>query len=125
MNVVVDTSVWVDFFRGMPVPALEEALKEARVYITPVVVAELISGIKSKKEEQALLDVLTNLPLTDNSLEHWIEVGKLRQRCLKKGIALSTPDAHIAQSSYATSGLLMTKDKIFSKIARIAGIKVI
>ena len=43
-EIIVDTSVWIDFFRGKEIPFLEEALKEGRVILSPVIVAELISS---------------------------------------------------------------------------------
>lgn len=125
MNVVVDTSVWVDFFRGQALPQLEKALEEARVYVTPLIVSELISGARTKKEEKQLLNFLDNLPCVEMDFAHWVEVGRLRQKCLKKGLAISTPDTHIAHAASAVSASLMAKDKIFSMIARLAGIKVV
>ncbi|TMA36584.1 MAG: PIN domain nuclease, partial [Deltaproteobacteria bacterium] len=50
MSVVVDTSVWIDFFAGEPVPALEEALAQGLVVLAPIVAAELISGATREKE---------------------------------------------------------------------------
>ncbi|MEW6055793.1 MAG: PIN domain-containing protein, partial [Bdellovibrionota bacterium] len=45
MNVlVVDTSVWISYFAGKPLSDLDLALKEGRVHLSPVVLAELLSA---------------------------------------------------------------------------------
>lgn len=124
VNVVVDTSVWIEFFKGKPFPDVERALKEGRVYLSPIVVAELLSGVRSKREETQLMEFMSELPMVETPIEHWIAVGRLRCRCLRKGFSLSTPDAHIAQATLDLNGRLYTQDAIFRKIMPIAGIKV-
>ncbi len=117
MNALVDTSVWIDFFRGVDCPELEESLSRGWVWTSPVVVAELLSGVRSPKEERDLLAFLEALPLSETPLAHWIAVGRLRQFSLKQGISLSTPDAHIAQTALDLKATLYTRDRVFAKIA--------
>ena len=123
MNVVVDTSIWIDFFKGKPLPELDEALRGGIVYLTPVIAAELISGVSSKLEETELFEFLHHLPVVDCPFLHWIAVGKLRGKCRKLGLTVSTPDAHIAQAALDIHGTLFTKDQIFAKIAQHIGLK--
>ncbi|MBI2338853.1 MAG: hypothetical protein HYU99_00595 [Deltaproteobacteria bacterium] len=40
----------------------------------------------------------------------------MRNKCQKKGVNTSTPDAHIAQSTLDIAGILYTSDSVFSKI---------
>lgn len=116
MNVIVDTSIWIDFFRGGLFPKMETALKEGRVYLTPLIASELISGVRTKREEKELQDLIQTLPLVETPLSHWINVGHLRNKCRKKGLNISTPDAHIAQSTLDIAGILYASDSIFLKI---------
>lgn len=126
MNVLlVDTSVWIDFFRGKTYPDLEMALKEGRVVLSPVVLAELMSGARNKREETQLRDFLLELPLHETSEEHWIQVGLLRHQLSKQGFETSIPDAHVAQCARDLEGYLLTRDQIFEKIASMAGIKLL
>ena len=126
MNVLlVDTSVWIDFFRGKTFPELELALKEGRVVLSPIVLAELMSGVKNKNEEKELRDFLHELPLHATPEEHWIQVGRLRHDVSKQGFEMSIPDAHVAQCARDLEGYLLTRDQIFQKIASMAGIKLL
>ena len=124
MNVLlVDTSVWIDFFRGKTFPELELALKEGRVVLSPIVLAELMSGARDKSEEKQLRDFLLELPLHATPEEHWIQVGRLRHDASKNGYQLSIPDAHVAQCVKDLDGYLLTSDQIFEKIGAFAELK--
>lgn len=117
---VVDTSSWINYFNGKRVLLQEQvdvALKEGRVYLPAVVAAELISGTKqSESIETELKEFLAELPLCDNSFEHWVRVGQLRKLLAKKGITISTPDAHVLQSALDMKAYLVHEDKIFDKV---------
>lgn len=124
MNVLVDTSIWINFFKGISLPELEEVLKKGGVWVTPLIISELVSGSLSLKEEKAILSIVENLSIADMSLKHWIEVGHLRKKCRLKGYTISTPDAHIAQATLDIKALLFTRDHLFSKISKIIGLDV-
>ncbi len=133
MNVVVvDTSSWISYFvssegdgasRGQK--ALDEALQEGRVYLAPVVAAELMSGILSKAKRDELADFLRDLPLCEAGVEHWLRVGALRSRLARKGLSVSTPDAHVAQCAIDLGGYLLSEDKIFGRLVRPCGLKLL
>ncbi len=116
-GMIVDTSVWIDFFAGERVDGLEEALRLGLATLTPVVAAELISGARNKGLRAELLALLARLPCHSASLQHWIRVGHLRRQLRGVGISVSTPDAHIAQCALDRNAPLLTRDKIFSRIA--------
>jgi len=118
-GVVVDTSAWIEFFAGRPVAGLEQALAQSAVWATPVIVSELISGVRGGKRREALLDLLSDFPLCDFGLEHWVRVGDLRRGLAAKGLSVSTPDAHIAQSALDQEALLLSRDGVFSRIAEV------
>ena len=143
--VIVDTSVWIEFLAGRPVPTLEDALAQGLVVLPPVVVAELISGARRPRERAAIADLIEALPLHETPVEHWIRAGELRRalldrgvavstpdahvaqcaldrgalrrRLLDKGIAVSTPDAHVAQCALDRDALLLSRDAVFTRIA--------
>lgn len=118
MNVlVVDTSAWISYFNGKSVAHLELALKEGRVYLSPIVAAELLSSRLTSEKREELETFLRELPVCDGSFDHWSRVGKLRAMCASKGIQVSTPDAHVAQCSLDLEGYLLTEDRIFKKLA--------
>ena len=123
MSVVVDTSVWIDFFAGEPVPALEAALAQGLVVLAPIVVAELISGATREKERASLGDLLREIPLHETPLEHWVRVGELRRRLKQKGLSVSTPDAHVAQCALDRDAVLLSRDAVFGRIARLSALR--
>ena len=117
-GVVVDTSVWIDYFAGRDIPLLDDALKQGSVVLPPIVAAELVSGAHRKRDRERLIEFLEQLPLHEAPLAHWISVGELRRRCREKGLWVSAPDAHVAQCALDLDALLFALDDIFAKIAR-------
>lgn len=126
---VVDSSSWIQYFSGKRALLQEQiavALKEGRIYLPPIVATELISGSRhSESLEKDLKSFLMELPLCDHSLEHWFRVGQLRKDLAKKGITISTPDAHIAQCAIDLKAYLVHEDKIFDKISKHVPLKAI
>jgi predicted nucleic acid-binding protein len=122
-GVIVDTSVWVDYLTGKDIPVLGDALRQGSVALPPIVLAELISGAHRPRERAALINFLSELPLCETTRDHWIRVGELRRRCREKGLSVSTPDAHVAQCALDADALLLTRDIIFSDIARHADLR--
>jgi tRNA(fMet)-specific endonuclease VapC len=118
--IVVDTSSWVSYFSGHPLPELESALQESRVHVPPIVIAELMSGRLTVREESAMIDLLESLPVCETPRTHWIRVGRLRRKLSQVGLTVSTPDAHVAQCCLDLRAGLLTQDRIFSRIARHA-----
>ena len=115
---VVDTSSWISYFRGKHTEDIDEALKDGRVYLSPIVASELLSGNLKPLERSKLRDFLKELPLCENNFDHWVRVGELRSKLFSQGISVSTPDAHIAQCALDLKCRLLTEDSIFEKIAR-------
>ena len=121
--VVVDTSVWIDFFAGRPTERLEEALRLGSVTVPPVVVAELLSGVRGR-HRAAMIDLLTDLELSATPLTHWIAVGDLRATLARHGLTVSTPDAHVAQCTLDRDALLLSQDAVFTRIADATALRV-
>ena len=119
---VVDTSSWISYFAGSGRPAdavlIDDALKEGRLHLPPIVAAELLSGRMSARQRKELEDLLDDLPLCISDLTHWLRVGRLRADLAAKGIAVSTPDAHIAQCALDLGADLLTEDEIFQHVAK-------
>lgn len=122
-GVVVDTSVWIDFFAGRPVPSLEDALAQGSVILSPLVVAELVSGARRSRDRDSIRDLMRELPLHETPLDHWVRVGDLRRQLRGRGLAVSTPDAHVAQCALDRDALLLSRDAVFQRIAAIGTLR--
>jgi len=123
--VVVDSSVWIDLFRGRDFPALEEALAEGRVLVPPLVIAELVSGATSRGDAKRVEDLVQELDLVETPRAHWVRVGELRRRLRGRGLSVSTPDAHVAQCTLDVGGVLLSTDAVFRRIARLTDMRLV
>ena len=123
--VVVDSSVWIEFFRGRDFPALEEALSEGRVLVPPLVVAELVSGATSRGDSKKVADLVQDLELVETPRAHWVRVGELRRRLRGRGLSVSTPDAHVAQCTLDVRGFLLSTDAVFRRIGRLTELRLV
>ena len=124
-GLVVDTSVWIDFLGGRPVPALEEGLAQGAVLLPPIVVAELISGARRERQRAAIIDLVGDLPVHETPRDHWIRVGDLRRLLAKQGIAVSTPDAHVAQCAIDRDAILLSRDAVFEDISKATSLRLV
>lgn len=122
-EIVIDTSGWISFFNGIGRPLIEDALSEGRAVVTPIVVAELLSGKLSPRRRLELIDLIESLRVFPAPLEHWIRVGDLRARLRSRGLSVSIPDAQIAQSCLELDAELITEDRIFVQIARYSRLR--
>ena len=123
-GVIADTSVWIDFFTGRPVPSLEEALEQGSLVLPPLVVAELVSGAKRARDRDNIVDLVREFPLHETPLDHWMRVGDLRRQLSGRGLTVSTPDAHVAQCALDREAVLLSRDAVFTRIATIAKLRV-
>jgi predicted nucleic acid-binding protein len=120
---VIDTSSWVTILaRGMP-EGIRRALFAGRVYLPPVVAAELLSGRLGRRERTALEEHLAGLPVCGADLPHWFRVGALRSTLGARGLSVSTPDAHVAQCALDLDAELLTEDHVFGLVARHAPLR--
>jgi len=123
--IVVDTSSWIEYFAGRPLPELEEALLEGRVFLPPIVLAELMSARLDRHDQAELLDLLASLPLCDVQRDHWVRVGHLRAELSGKGVSISIPDAHVAQCVLDIRAHLLTHDKVSARISKHVPLRLI
>ena len=77
-SVVVDTSVWVQYFR---VPNSDEGnevhrlLASSEIVMVGVVYAELLSGTRGQEQLRALQEELDALPFIEVDKETWSRAG--------------------------------------------------
>ena len=123
--IVADTSEWVEYLAGRPAALLDHALAAGLVIVPPVVVAELLSGIRNAADRAPLEDLLRDLEMAASSFDHWARVGALRASLRAHGLSVSTPDAHVAQCALDRDAPLLTRDAVFSKIARLTPLRLV
>ena len=116
--ILVDSSVWIDHFRGKE-SRLALLLNEEQVVIHPCVIGELALGsLKNRSQALQDLQLLPQIsPATDTETMEWIE----RRRIFGKGIGWM--DAHLLLSCILSNTELWTADKPLASVARFCGAK--
>lgn len=125
--VLVDTSVWIDYFRKIrnePVAKLERLIEEAASFaITSVIYQEILQGADSEISFARLKRSLgTRVFLHPaDSIESYAEAARIYSRCRRIGITLrSTIDCLIAQIAIERRVPLLHSDKDFDRIRQVA-----
>lgn len=123
MSVLVDTSIWIDYFRGGDGSSELDALIDENIVVTnDIILAELIPYLKVKKQTKViqLLKELSQVPLQIN----WEEIIEFQVRCLKGGAnGVGIPDLIIAQNAKSNNCKIYSLDKHFRLISQVIKIK--
>ena len=118
-RVLVDTSVWIDFFNGKPeVNSLNELIDVNQVYINDLIKVELVPSLLLKKENEVidLINQLESIPLTID----WNEIAQMQYSNLKKGInKVGIPDLIIIQNVLQNDLVLFSRDKHFDLMKKV------
>ena len=120
-NVLVDTSVWVDYFRGIENPAtdyLHRLLDEHRVALCGVVELELLQGAKPG-EKGMLKELLSALSYIETERVDYQAAGELINGLKAEGFQIPATDGLIASLCVRHHLLLLTLDKHFDLIHQI------
>lgn len=130
MNLFVDTSVWsLALRRDAPprhagVQLLHKALLAGDgIFITGIVLQELLQGFHGPKDRKRIIERLSVLPLLNPTRDTHIEAAQLRNACRRHGVQLGTVDALIAQLCIEHDLPLLTADQDFAHAARFVPLK--
>ena len=117
-GMIVDTSVWIAFFRGkQPFAGELSTLVEAgQVYITGIVTAEILQGIKSLQERERISEAITVVPDLEITNQIWAKTGLMSATLRQQGITLPLTDTALAVLALEHNLSLFTLDKHFESI---------
>ena len=124
MSVLVDTSVWVEYFRsGNNSEKLDFLIDENLIVTNDLILAELIPFLKVRKQRK-----LTNLLLNINKLNlsiSWGQIIEYQYKCLKNGLnGVGIPDLIIAQNAKQNNCKIYSLDNHFSLMKDILTLKI-
>jgi len=125
-DVLVDTSVWIDFFRnerGRAGDMLDTLLAEDRVTLCGVVEMEIFQGLRDK-ELREVRSVFKLLPYIDIARGDFIEAGELWRSLRQKGKPLPSTDCLIVQVCLKQKLSLFSLDSHFDEFKELKRIKV-
>jgi len=123
--ILADTSVWIPFLRGSGVQFQERLaplIMADRVATTPVIIMELLVGVKSEKEYDKLSKDLAALRLFDVSTKLWERACKLGYTLRQKGLGVPLTDTLIAAVAIENKAHLLHNDRHYEMIATITSL---
>ena len=120
-DVLVDSSAWIGFFRGEKpfVRAIDALLSEGSVAITGPVLAEVVSGARTRSEFALLSRKLRGLNWLDAPEDIWSLVADTRYALARQGVQAHLIDLVIAHTAHHGRCDLLTSDRDFERIAAI------
>jgi len=122
-EVLVDTSVWIDYFKeGKNSLNLDALIDENIVVTNDLILSELIPYLKIKKQIKVikLLQEINRIPIQVN----WDEIIDFQVKCLKSGAnGVGIPDLIIAQNAKSNNCKIYTLDKHFKLLSNVIKIK--
>ena len=120
--ILVDTSVWIDFFSTSPGSAgdeLRRMVDEAETFaLTGVVVTEILQGLKRDIHRIERFLSMWEM-LEPRGFSTYREASAISRLARSKGISLTTIDTLIAAIALEHDASLFSLDKDFSRIAHL------
>ena len=122
MDVLVDTSVWISFFKGRKdeakvCEALDYLLAGDEVVVNDVILSELLPPIVVRKERrvEACLKSVRKIDL----MTDWDDIRRMQVVCITNGInKVGIPDLMIAQQSIQGGSPVFSLDGHFRQMAK-------
>jgi len=121
-RVLVDTSIWVDYFRGGDADLagkMDALIMSGRIGIPAVVLAEMIQGAGTEAEIKVIVDLRDAFAVLRETKETWLEAGKLSQHLRKKGKSVHLTDCYIAIIARENDCAIFTRDAHFRDLREI------
>ena len=120
-RILIDTSVWIDYFKGRDdqfAEKVSEVLTSSDVYVPRVVIAELIQGAKSEKEISVIEEFIGAFGIIDQTENTWLKAGKLSFSMKRKGATINIVDCYIAVIASENNCKIFSLDEHFKSIKR-------
>ena len=123
--ILVDSSVWIDFFSSAPGRAgdeLRRMIADAEPFaLTGVVVTEILQGLT--RDVRSIEQYLSQWELLEpRGFRTYRETAAIFRLARSRGVTLTTIDALIAAIALEHRASVFTLDKDFSRIAHLTGL---
>ena len=123
MRVLIDTSVWIDFFRGGA--SRENALlkdclsRRDHIFTAGVIVQETLQGIRDDSQYRSVKEYLFLFPKIDSEFSDYVDAADVYRNLRKKGLTIDSPvDCLIAVLALRHRLSLLHKDSDFTQVSR-------
>jgi predicted nucleic acid-binding protein len=121
---LVDTSVWIDYFNGYPSPEAERfarAISDDETIALPgIVITEILLGLRTEADAVRIQNLLDALNYIEDPIhKDYLESARIYRTCRSKGVTIrSTIDCLIAQLCLRDNLPLLSKDRDFKSISQ-------
>ena len=126
---LVDTTVWVDFFASRPLPhvdLLEESIeREEDICICGVILTEVLQGIREDSEHKKTNDYFKELLFLPMNKKVFIKSANIYRQLRKKSITIrNSVDCMIAAVAMKHGIPILHNDKDYDRIAEHFDLKI-
>ncbi len=128
--IVVDTSVWIDYFNGVASPhtdLLDQLLSRERLVIGDIILTEVLQGFRRDtdfRQAQALLDTLEFRPMLGREIA--LLSAKNYRKLRRAGVTVrKTIDVMIGSFCVQNRHRLLHTDRDFDQIEKHLGLSVL
>ena len=132
INCLLDTSVWSEALRRKNNSLKSENTylyhliqNEENIFITGVIIQELLSGIKNEKTFLELKEILLNFEIIEPEMEDYIFAANLQNKMSAKGIQATTVDLLLVSIALRRNYYLLSYDKDFTFISKHTELKLL
>jgi predicted nucleic acid-binding protein len=128
--ILVDSSVWIDYFRGQPTPEtdrLDALLASEPLAIGDLVLAEVLQGFSRERDFNTARQFLSGLHLVEiGGLEIAVQAARNFRTLRALGITVrKTIDTLIATRCIESDLILLHSDRDFDAFAQHLGLRVL
>ena len=130
MRLLVDSSVWIDYFNGIVTPEcayLHNAVGEVDLVVGDLILAEVLQGFRREKDFETARNALLRFPVVDLGGAELAEKSASNYRFLRsKGITVRTTiDCLIATFCIERDSWLLQKDRDFNTFSDLLGLQLV
>ena len=120
-KVIADSCIWIEFFRTKSETSnrLKALIANHLVVGTGVILAELLQGIKTSKEQEIVIDIFNTIEYIEITKALWIKSGNLASVLRSQGKSIPLSDIIIACCAREYQLHIFTIDKHFNDIPHV------
>jgi predicted nucleic acid-binding protein len=118
MSVLVDSSVWIEYFRGGTQTTIDSLIDENLVVVNDLILSELLPPLHLRRQRR-LTSILKEVKKHPIQVD-WDDIVQTQITCLRNGInKVGIPDLIIAQNAMQNGLQLLSRDKHFEQLSKL------
>ena len=126
--ILVDSSVWIDYFRGISSPQtdlLDELFESKKIIVGDIILTEVLQGFDSEKQFRETLDIFKSVPMIRvGGCDTAVAAARNYRKLRKLGFTVrKTVDTLIATSCILQGYELLHNDRDFIPFEKHLGLQ--